>query len=77
MHDFGDYGGVGVQRPIFEAGGMPVMLAQLPEAVEPMLERLEGCCSLRAATSTRFTTVNSRIRCWLRPSPGATTSSSS
>ena len=42
MHDFGDYGGVGVQRPVYDAGGMPMMLAQLPDAIEPALERLDG-----------------------------------
>ncbi len=42
MHDFGDYGGVGVQRPVYDAGGMPVMLAQLPEAIEPALARMDG-----------------------------------
>jgi hypothetical protein len=32
LHDFGDYGGVGVQRPLLQAGGLPLMLPQLPEA---------------------------------------------
>jgi putative glutamine amidotransferase len=33
LHDFGDYGGVGIQRPLLEAGALPVTLPQLPEAI--------------------------------------------
>lgn len=42
LHDFGDYGGVGVQRPLLAAGGIPLTLPQLPDAVEPALEALDG-----------------------------------
>ena len=42
LHDFGDYGGVGVQRPIYAAGGTPVMLPQLPEAVDELVDRIDG-----------------------------------
>ncbi len=42
FHDFGDYGGVGVQRPIVAAGGVPVTLAQLPEAIDDVLARVDG-----------------------------------
>lgn len=42
VHDFGDYGGVGVHRPVFAAGGLPVALAQLPDAVGPALDALDG-----------------------------------
>jgi putative glutamine amidotransferase len=42
MHDFGDYGGVGVHRPLLAAGGLPVMLPQLAEAVVPLLDALDG-----------------------------------
>src|SRR5579875_2955191 len=42
MHDFGDYGGVGVQRPLYAAGGLPVALAQLPEAVDELLDRIDA-----------------------------------
>ncbi len=42
VHDFGDYAGVGVQRPVFAAGGVPVTLAQLPAAVEATLDTLDG-----------------------------------
>ncbi len=42
LHDFGDYGGVGIQRPLFEAGAMPVMLAQLPEGIDAALELLDA-----------------------------------
>ena len=33
QHDFGDYGGVGMQRPLVAAGAVPVTLAQIPEAI--------------------------------------------
>lgn len=42
LHDFGDYGGVGVQRPVLEAGGVPVTLPQTPEATPALLDRLDG-----------------------------------
>ena len=42
VHDFGDYGGVGVHRPVFAAGGMPVALPQLPAAIAPALDALDG-----------------------------------
>ena len=42
LHDFGDYGGVGVQRPLLLAGALPLTLPQLPEAIEPTLDRLDG-----------------------------------
>jgi putative glutamine amidotransferase len=42
LHDFGDYGGVGVQRPLFACGGVPLMLPHLPEAVEAALDRIDG-----------------------------------
>ena len=42
LHDFGDYGGVGVQRPLHAAGAIALTLAQLPEALDQTLERLHG-----------------------------------
>jgi putative glutamine amidotransferase len=42
MHDFGDYGGVGVQRPLYNAGALPLMLPQLPEAIPDALDRIDG-----------------------------------
>jgi putative glutamine amidotransferase len=42
LHDFGDYGGVGVQRPLLAAGGLPLTLPQLPEAIEPALDAIDG-----------------------------------
>jgi putative glutamine amidotransferase len=42
QHDFGDYGGVGVQRPVLAAGGMPMTLPQLPDAIEAMLDLADG-----------------------------------
>ncbi|MEO8969819.1 MAG: gamma-glutamyl-gamma-aminobutyrate hydrolase family protein [Solirubrobacteraceae bacterium] len=42
LHDFGDYGGVGIQRPLLAAGALPVTLAQLPEAVPDTLAPLAG-----------------------------------
>jgi putative glutamine amidotransferase len=42
LHDFGDYGGVGTQRPLLMCGALPLTLPQLPEAIEPALERIDG-----------------------------------
>jgi putative glutamine amidotransferase len=42
LHDFGDYGGVGVQRPLFAAGGLPLTLPQMADAVAPALDVLDG-----------------------------------
>jgi putative glutamine amidotransferase len=42
VHDFGDYGGVGVHRPVFDAGGLPVALPQLVDAVEPVLDAVDA-----------------------------------
>jgi putative glutamine amidotransferase len=42
VHDFGDYGGVGVHRPLFAAGGLPVALPQLPEAIAPTLDAVDA-----------------------------------
>ena len=42
LHDFGDYGGVGVQRPLLAAGGLPLMLPHLPEAVDELVDRLDA-----------------------------------
>jgi gamma-glutamyl-gamma-aminobutyrate hydrolase PuuD len=42
FHDFGDYGGVGAQRPLVRCGALPLSLPQLHEAIEPALEVLDG-----------------------------------
>jgi gamma-glutamyl-gamma-aminobutyrate hydrolase PuuD len=42
VHDFGDYGGVGVHRPLLAAGGLPVALPQLVEAIDPVLEAVDA-----------------------------------
>ena len=42
VHDFGDYGGVGVHRPLLEAGGLPMALPQLVDAVEPILDAVDA-----------------------------------
>ena len=42
LHDFGDYGGVGVQRPLLMVGGLPLGLPQLGDAIEPALDALHG-----------------------------------
>ena len=42
QHDFGDYGGVGVQRPLIAAGAVPVTLAQVPDAIEDALDQVAG-----------------------------------
>src|SRR5579871_4029957 len=42
LHDFGDYGGVGVHRPLLAAGGLPLTLPQLPEAAAAAVARLDA-----------------------------------
>ena len=42
MHDFGDYAGVGNHRPVLAAGGLPVVLPQLADAIGPVLDALDG-----------------------------------
>jgi putative glutamine amidotransferase len=42
LHDFGDYGGVGVHRPVLAAGGLPLALPQLTGAIEPALDALDA-----------------------------------
>jgi putative glutamine amidotransferase len=41
-HDFGDYGAVGVQRPLHAAGALAVTLPQFPADVEALLDRIDG-----------------------------------
>jgi putative glutamine amidotransferase len=42
LHDFGDYGGVGVHRPLLLAGGLPMTLPQLPDAIGPALDAIDA-----------------------------------
>ena len=42
FHDYGDYIAFGFERPIARAGGVPVILPQLPEAVDELLDRCGG-----------------------------------
>jgi gamma-glutamyl-gamma-aminobutyrate hydrolase PuuD len=42
FHDFGDYGGVGVPRPLALAGAIPVILPRVPAALDATLDRLDG-----------------------------------
>jgi gamma-glutamyl-gamma-aminobutyrate hydrolase PuuD len=42
LHDFGDYGGVGVHRPLLAAGGLPLTLPQLPEAAAAVVAQLDA-----------------------------------
>ncbi|MFO7571534.1 MAG: gamma-glutamyl-gamma-aminobutyrate hydrolase family protein [Gaiellaceae bacterium] len=42
FHDFGDYQGVGFQRPIAEAGGVPLTLPRLLEALDDALDACDG-----------------------------------
>jgi putative glutamine amidotransferase len=42
LHDFGDYGGVGIQRPLLAAGALPVTLPQVPEAIEAALDHVSA-----------------------------------
>ncbi len=41
-HDFGDYQGVGFQRPIVLAGGVPLILSRVEGAIDDMLDVLDG-----------------------------------
>jgi putative glutamine amidotransferase len=42
LHDFGDYGGVGVYRPLLLAGALPMTLPQLPDAIGPALDAIDA-----------------------------------
>lgn len=42
FHDYGDYIAVGFHRPIARAGGVPVILPRVPEAVDELLDRCDG-----------------------------------
>lgn len=42
VHDFGDYGGVGVHRPLLAAGALPVALPQLLDAVAPVVDTVDA-----------------------------------
>ena len=41
-HDFGDYQGVGFQRPIALAGGVPVILARVEDTLADVLDVVDG-----------------------------------
>ena len=42
FHDFGDYSGVGVPRPLAMAGAVPVILPRAMDALDATLDRLDG-----------------------------------
>ncbi|MEA2291432.1 MAG: putative glutamine amidotransferase [Solirubrobacteraceae bacterium] len=42
FHDFGDYGGVGVPRPLVLGGAIPVLLPRVLDALDATLDRLDG-----------------------------------
>jgi putative glutamine amidotransferase len=42
FRDYGDYIAFGFQRPITRAGGVPVILPRLPEAINELLDRCDG-----------------------------------
>jgi putative glutamine amidotransferase len=42
VHDFGDYGGVGVHRPLLDAGAVPMALPQLIDAIGPALDVVDA-----------------------------------
>ena len=42
FHEFGDYLGVGHQRPVALAGGVPVMLPRLEDSLEDLLDAISG-----------------------------------
>jgi gamma-glutamyl-gamma-aminobutyrate hydrolase PuuD len=41
-HDFGDYGAVGVPRPLVLAGAIPVVLPRVLDGLDATLDRLDG-----------------------------------
>ncbi len=41
-HDFGDYQGVGFQRPISMAGGIPLILSRVEGTIDEMLDVVDG-----------------------------------
>jgi putative glutamine amidotransferase len=41
-HDFGDYQGVGFQRPIVRAGGVPLILSRVEDTLSEVLEVVDG-----------------------------------
>jgi gamma-glutamyl-gamma-aminobutyrate hydrolase PuuD len=41
-HDFGDYGPVGVHRPLLDAGALPMALAQLVDGVDAVVEAVDA-----------------------------------
>jgi putative glutamine amidotransferase len=42
LHDFGDYGGIGVAGPLLDAGVVPMGLPQLSDAIGPALDQVSG-----------------------------------
>jgi putative glutamine amidotransferase len=42
LHDFGDYGGIGVPGPLLDAGVVPLGLPQIPDAIGPALDQVQG-----------------------------------
>jgi putative glutamine amidotransferase len=42
VHDFGDYGGVGVYRPLLDAGALPMALPQLIDVIGPALDAVDA-----------------------------------
>jgi putative glutamine amidotransferase len=42
LHEFGDYGGVGIQRPLLAAGAVPMTLPQIPDAIDAILDEVAG-----------------------------------
>jgi putative glutamine amidotransferase len=42
FHDFGDYLGVGFQRPIALAGGVPLVLSRVEDAIDDMLDAVDA-----------------------------------
>jgi gamma-glutamyl-gamma-aminobutyrate hydrolase PuuD len=41
-HDFGDYQGVGFQRPLARAGGIPLILSRVEGTIDEMLDVVDG-----------------------------------
>ena len=69
-HDFGDYQGVGFQRPILMAGGIPLILSRVEGTIDDHARRGRRASSSAAAgTSSRTATARSPTSSSVMPDP--------
>ena len=59
LHDFGDYGGVGFQRPLALSGGVGMVLPRAA-ATSTTRSTFHGSCSAAGGTSTLASTARRR-----------------